>query len=325
VTNLVDAKSDATTITSHAYSYDAVGNRAPTVDPDGGTTIRQGGTGAIGTTRALTDADQDVTDSYILRAFGTYRATTGSTVNNFRYIGKLGYYRETALSGFYLRRRYYAPEVGRFVSRDPIRTARTNRYRYVGNRATRFVDPGGLQPVPSPITPVPIICDLRPRLCEPWFPPLRPKVTLPPGEPGLPWCPPRRARPIAPGAGAPIRPPRPHGPVRTWPGPLPGGRDFPLPQPPVNPNEPVWAPIEWTPAQQRWWRLVNALIAQTRCQGFYDLLLHGGAAVSVEEDAIQSCCWDILGELGALGKAGGAAMEACEDALYELLGRGRPR
>jgi RHS repeat-associated protein len=99
---------------------------------------------AIGTTRALTDASQSVTDTYIMRAFGTYRATTGSTVNNFRYIGRLGYYRETAISGFLLRRRYYAPEVGRFVSRDPVWTAGMSGYAYGGNRATRAIDASGL-------------------------------------------------------------------------------------------------------------------------------------------------------------------------------------
>jgi RHS repeat-associated protein len=100
---------------------------------------------AIGTTRALTDASQSVTDTYIMRAFGTYRATTGSTVNNFRYIGRLGYYRETAVSGFLLRRRYYAPEVGRFLSRDPQReVAGTSQYSYVGNRASQWADPSGM-------------------------------------------------------------------------------------------------------------------------------------------------------------------------------------
>jgi RHS repeat-associated protein len=71
-----------------------------------------------------------------MRAFGTYRATTGSTVNNFRYIGRLGYYRETAISGFLLRRRYYAPEVGRFVSPDPLWDSGLRVYAYVGNRPT---------------------------------------------------------------------------------------------------------------------------------------------------------------------------------------------
>jgi len=52
---------------------------------------------AIGTTRALTDADQAVTDSYIRRAFGTYVSTTGDTLNYFRYIGKLGYYQDWAV------------------------------------------------------------------------------------------------------------------------------------------------------------------------------------------------------------------------------------
>jgi RHS repeat-associated protein len=123
--------------------------------------------GSLATTRPLTDADQDVTDGYIMRAFGTYRATTGSTLNNFRYIGQLGYYRETALSGFLLRRRYYAADVGRFLSRDPLgkgtdvgRSATRLRalmnrewsgsaspaYVHVANRPSNTRDPSGLFP-----------------------------------------------------------------------------------------------------------------------------------------------------------------------------------
>ncbi|MBM3472907.1 MAG: hypothetical protein FJX75_06535 [Armatimonadetes bacterium] len=120
---------------------------------------------AIGTTRALTDASQDVTDSYLHRAFGTYVNAVGDTLNYFRYIGQLGYYQDYAVpdGGFYLRRRYYAAGLGRFLSRDPVYEAGVSAYRYVRNRATRGTDPGGLQyPAPRPV-PVP---DLRPAVMQ---------------------------------------------------------------------------------------------------------------------------------------------------------------
>jgi RHS repeat-associated protein len=74
----------------------------------------------LGTTRALTAADQSLTDTYAYTAFGSRVASSESTANPYRYVGKLGYYQEAALDGCYLRRRYYTPGTGRFVSRDPV-------------------------------------------------------------------------------------------------------------------------------------------------------------------------------------------------------------
>ncbi len=49
---------------------------------------------------------------------------------------------------YYYRARYYAPNVKRFTSEDPIRFASgdTNWYRYVGNDPINFTDPLGLFP-----------------------------------------------------------------------------------------------------------------------------------------------------------------------------------
>jgi hypothetical protein len=55
------------------------------------------------------------------------------------------------------------------------------------------------------------------------------------------------------------------------------------------------------------------------CQQYYDLLLHGGGAVSEPEGAINGCCEDILGTIRAIGEPGSASQEACEDALHSLL------
>ena len=47
---------------------------------------------ALGTTRALTDTTETVTDTYVYTAFGETVATTGTTTNPFRYVGEEGYY-----------------------------------------------------------------------------------------------------------------------------------------------------------------------------------------------------------------------------------------
>jgi len=102
---------------------------------------------AIGTTRALTEADQAVTDSYIHRAFGTYVSTTGDTLNYFRYLGKLGYYQDWAVpdGGRYVRRRYYAAGLGRFLSRDPGHQV-LRPYGYANGSPLMLTDPSGEQP-----------------------------------------------------------------------------------------------------------------------------------------------------------------------------------
>ena len=49
---------------------------------------------------------------------------------------------QTSADGlYYLRARYYDPEIGRFLSQDPVPSG--NPYAYVGNNPVRFVDPSG--------------------------------------------------------------------------------------------------------------------------------------------------------------------------------------
>lgn len=47
---------------------------------------------------------------------------------------------------YYVRARYYDPETGRFISRDPIgQQDNINLYTYVGNNPVMFVDLMGLE------------------------------------------------------------------------------------------------------------------------------------------------------------------------------------
>jgi RHS repeat-associated protein len=74
--------------------------------------------------------------------FGSLRGSTGSTPNPYRFGAGWGYM--TDPSGFLqLGARYYWPEVGRFVSQDPVVPAR-NRYAYVRNNPVVRLDPTGL-------------------------------------------------------------------------------------------------------------------------------------------------------------------------------------
>ena len=74
---------------------------------------------ALGTTRALTDSTQTTTDTYLYDAWGNHVASTGSTVNPFRWVGRYGYYQDSSTGLVYVRARMYQPTVARWCSVDP--------------------------------------------------------------------------------------------------------------------------------------------------------------------------------------------------------------
>ena len=94
---------------------------------------------------ALTDSSGTVAATYEYDAFGNPLSSTGSVENPYRYAG----YRwdnETGL--YYLNARYYAPEIGRFITRDSFHgfeddPASLNQYNYAHSNPVMFVDPSG--------------------------------------------------------------------------------------------------------------------------------------------------------------------------------------
>ncbi len=98
-----------------------------------------------GSTRALTNAAGNVTDTYSYTAFGELLNQTGSTTNSYLYTGQ----QFDSLTGLYdLRARYYNPALGRFLSQDtyPVNLSNPvelNRYVYVANSPINAIDPTG--------------------------------------------------------------------------------------------------------------------------------------------------------------------------------------
>jgi len=99
----------------------------------------------LGSTRALTNSAEAVTDTYNYDAFGNLLDKTGVTVNTYLYTGEFF----DANTGFYyLRARYLNPAIGRFVTMDAF--AGRNRdpytlhkYLYAHASPVNNIDPSG--------------------------------------------------------------------------------------------------------------------------------------------------------------------------------------
>lgn len=97
-----------------------------------------------GSTRALTDANEDITDTATYTAFGGEAASTGSTTNPFGYVGSLGYYLNPRSNDLYVRARDYRAEIARWLVLDRSGLIDgPNRYAYARNNPVIRVDPSG--------------------------------------------------------------------------------------------------------------------------------------------------------------------------------------
>jgi RHS repeat-associated protein len=94
-----------------------------------------------------------VTDTYEYDAYGNALVTTGSTPNVYLYRGEQY---DPDLGLYYLRARYYNPQTGRFMSRDPLDPQLRDRatgvptdpkylhkYLYANGDPMNRADPGG--------------------------------------------------------------------------------------------------------------------------------------------------------------------------------------
>jgi RHS repeat-associated protein len=93
-----------------------------------------------GSVVAMTDAVGSVTHKYQYDEFGTVLQKIEQDENRFRYVGIAGVQYEDSTLVF-MRARYYDPEIGRFLSEDPIWS--TNLYPYAGNNPVMNIDKDG--------------------------------------------------------------------------------------------------------------------------------------------------------------------------------------
>jgi RHS repeat-associated protein len=103
---------------------------------------------ALGSTRQLTDADENVTDEYVYTAWGEPVVASGTTENPYRWNGRWGYFWDEATGTYYVRRRDYQPTIARWLTVDPLQhLLEFAAYAYVANRSLASVDASGLQQI----------------------------------------------------------------------------------------------------------------------------------------------------------------------------------
>ena len=112
-----------------------------------------------GTVRLLTDSTGTVTDTYDYDAWGNTVNTTGSTPNVYLCRGEQY---DSDLNLYYLRARYYNPEAGRFLTRDPSSGKVTDprslhRYLYAESDPVNRADPTGRNAILEYFTPMRIV------------------------------------------------------------------------------------------------------------------------------------------------------------------------
>jgi RHS repeat-associated protein len=109
--------------------------------------------------RQLTDATGTISDSYSYDAFGNILTEAGTSNNPYRFAGE----RMGQVEGLtYLRARYYEPESGLFISRDPFAgvpevPVTLHRYTYGFQNPVTYSDPSGELSLASVVTAVTII------------------------------------------------------------------------------------------------------------------------------------------------------------------------
>ena len=125
-------------VTSYAHGLDrisqAISGTTSYFLPDGQGSIRQ-----------LDNSSGSVTDTYLNSAIGEQLASTGTTANDFKYVGE----QLDGNSGFYnLRARWMNPTTGRFASVDPFQgdpesPVSLHRYLYADQSPVSKSDPSG--------------------------------------------------------------------------------------------------------------------------------------------------------------------------------------
>jgi len=97
---------------------------------------------ALGSVRVLADASGDIVDA---TSYSPYGESSGMAETSYGFTGE---WTDSYIKLIYLRSRYYAPETGRFLTRDTwqgdyTRPLSLNRWNYVEGNPVNYIDPTG--------------------------------------------------------------------------------------------------------------------------------------------------------------------------------------
>jgi RHS repeat-associated protein len=98
----------------------------------------------LGSVSSLSNSSGSLMNTYVYDSFGNLTSSSGTAVNPFQYTGR-DYDAETGLR--YYRARYYDPQIGKFISEDPLGFAgdSPNFFAYVSNNPAGVTDHFGLR------------------------------------------------------------------------------------------------------------------------------------------------------------------------------------
>jgi RHS repeat-associated protein len=98
---------------------------------------------------ALIDKNNQLTNRYVYQPYGVTQSVTEGTPNPLRFMAREW---DPGTGLYYVRNRWYAPDLARFISEDPIGLeGGINPYAYADNNPINNVDPFGLAPCPADI------------------------------------------------------------------------------------------------------------------------------------------------------------------------------
>jgi RHS repeat-associated protein len=111
----------------------------------------------LNSTVALTNSSAATTANYSYSPYGD-SASTGTATTPLQYTSREN---DGATGLYYYRARYYSPQLGRFISEDPIGLGGgTNYYAYTNGNPVSYIDPSGLI-----LTSVDAACVIDPGFC----------------------------------------------------------------------------------------------------------------------------------------------------------------
>ncbi|MEN6342197.1 MAG: RHS repeat-associated core domain-containing protein [Methanospirillum sp.] len=96
----------------------------------------------LGHTTEIVNVSGNVQNKYRYLPYGETLDETESIPNSFTYLGEYGGVGDSSGLSF-IHLRYYSPQLGRFITEDPIYTPLTNPYLYANNNPVDNIDPTG--------------------------------------------------------------------------------------------------------------------------------------------------------------------------------------